>query len=42
MDFSLLETMRLDEGTVVRLEWHLARHDHDDVAVAPFDRRDAA
>ena len=25
MDFSLLETMRLDEGTVVRLEWHLAR-----------------
>ncbi len=25
MDFSLLETMRLDEGTVVRLERHLAR-----------------
>jgi para-aminobenzoate synthetase/4-amino-4-deoxychorismate lyase len=25
MDFSLLETMRLDEGTVVRVEGHLAR-----------------
>jgi para-aminobenzoate synthetase/4-amino-4-deoxychorismate lyase len=25
MDFSLLETMRLDEGTIVRLEGHLAR-----------------
>jgi para-aminobenzoate synthetase/4-amino-4-deoxychorismate lyase len=25
MDFSLLETMRLDEGTVVRLERHLGR-----------------
>ena len=25
MDFSLLETMRLDEGTVVRLERHLSR-----------------
>ena len=25
MEFSLLETMRLDEGAVVRLERHLAR-----------------
>ena len=25
MDFSLLETMRLDEGTIVRLERHLSR-----------------
>src|SRR5688572_6966596 len=25
MDFSLLETMRLDEGAVVRLDRHLAR-----------------
>ena len=25
MDFSLLETMRLNEGTIVRLERHLSR-----------------